>query len=54
MTQMTTVKLALAAAGIAVWWYGSQSGLRAATWIGVGLLALAVLLRFIPRDRAPK
>ena len=54
MNQMTAAKLALAVAGLAVWWYGSQSGLRAATWIGVGLLALAVLLRFIPRDRARK
>lgn len=47
MTQLTIAKIALAAAGVIVWWYGNQSGQRTLAWIGIALLAVAVILRFV-------
>ena len=49
MSQLTIAKLALAIAGIVVWWYGVQAANRMLTWVGVGLLATAVVLRFLGR-----
>jgi hypothetical protein len=48
---ITIAKLALAVAGIAVWWYGNRTNQPTLGYIGIGLLALAVVLRFIARGR---
>jgi uncharacterized membrane protein YccC len=50
---LTGVKLAVAAAGVAVWAIGARSGDRRLSWLGVGLLFVAFLLRFA-RPRTPR
>ena len=55
MTPVTTAKLILAVAGIAVFFYGWNNGLPPLRWIGIALVAAAVLLRFLPgRPRPPR
>ena len=50
---LTHKKLALAAAGLVIWGYGIQTEDPRATWLGIGMLTVAVLLRFIkPRPPA--
>ena len=49
MTQLTQAKLALAAAGLIIWGYGVQATAPIATWLGIGMLALAAVLRFYGR-----
>jgi hypothetical protein len=51
MTQLTTAKLVLAAAGLMVWGIGIQNGPELLKWIGIALLASAVILRFIGRKK---
>ena len=46
MTPMTTAKFALAGAGILVWGMGVRLNIPSLRWIGVGLIAAALLLRF--------
>jgi predicted membrane metal-binding protein len=53
MTPLTTAKLILALAGIAVFFYGWNAGIPPLRWIGIALVAAAVLLRFLPRPRGP-
>ena len=53
MTPVTTAKLILAVAGIAVFFYGWNNGLPPLRWIGIALVAAAVLLRFLPGRRRP-
>lgn len=47
MSRMTTVKLALAAAGLAIFWYGIRTGNQTLRWTGIGAVGLAWLLRFL-------
>jgi hypothetical protein len=48
---LTAVKLALAALGIVVFGYGVRIDSTAVRWVGVGLVAVAALLRFVgPRS----
>jgi len=55
MNQMTTLKLALAAVGILIWFFGHQAGDERLRWVGIALLVLAVLLRFVgPRPGGRK
>jgi predicted membrane metal-binding protein len=54
MTPLTTAKLVLAFAGIAVFFYGWNKGLAPLRWIGIALVAAAVLLRFFSRPRGPE
>ena len=53
MTPITIAKLVLAVAGIAVFYYGWQTGQQPVRWIGIGLVFAAVLLRFLGRRRPP-
>jgi Zn-dependent membrane protease YugP len=48
MTPVTVAKLTLALAGLLVFGYGVRADLPVIRWIGVGLVAVAVLLRFVP------
>jgi hypothetical protein len=50
---LTHAKLALAAAGLVIWGYGVQTGDSRANWLGIGMLAVAVMLRFFKR-RPPR
>ena len=54
MTPVTIAKLVLAVAGLAVFYYGWQSGQQEVRWIGIGLVFAAVLLRFLVRPRPPR
>jgi hypothetical protein len=51
---VTWLRLGIAAIGMLVWAYGYQADDVTIRWIGIGLLAVAVLLRFVaPRRRQP-
>ncbi len=54
MTRLTTVKLVIAVAGIIVWVYGVTVDNRAVQWAGLGLVAVAALLRFAGPGEAEK
>ena len=54
MTERMTAKLVIAAAGMAVFLTGVRMELGIVRWIGIGLVAVAFLLRFIGRGAAPK
>ena len=48
------LRLALTAAGFAIWAYGARSDQRPVLWVGLGIMALALVARFIPpSDRPP-
>ena len=51
MTQLTTLKLALAAVGILIWFFAHRAGDERLRWVGIALLVIAVLLRFVGRRR---
>ena len=51
MTPITVAKLVLALAGIAVFFYGWQTGQQEVRWVGIGLVFVAVLMRFVGRGR---
>jgi hypothetical protein len=54
MTTPTWIRFAVAVAGILVWAYGYRADDAAIRWVGIALLAVAVLLRFwAPRARPP-
>jgi hypothetical protein len=46
MKPVLIAKLALAGAGIVVWGLGTRAEIALLRWTGIGLLALAFLLRF--------
>lgn len=46
MSPMLIAKLALAVAGIIVWGMGARADNAMLRWTGIGLLAVAFLLRF--------
>jgi hypothetical protein len=48
---LTIAKLALAVAGVVIWLYGNRTGQATLNYIGIGLLAVAVILRFVSRRR---
>ena len=57
MNERMTAKLAIAAVGLAVFLTGARLELPPVRWIGIALVAVAFLLRFIgprARDTAPK
>lgn len=47
MRTLTSVKLGLAIAGIAIWGYGTRIEDERIQWAGIAVVALAVVLRFI-------
>ena len=50
------LRLTLTAFGFAIWAYGARSDQRPVLWIGLGIMAVALVARFIPpsdRPRAP-
>ena len=42
------LRLVLSAFGFAIWAYGARSDNRTILWIGLGVMALALVARFIP------
>lgn len=51
MKRLALVKLVLAAIGIVVWGYGARADDAAFRLAGMIILAIAVLLRFLPASR---
>jgi hypothetical protein len=46
------LRLTLSAFGFAIWAWGARSDNRTFLWVGLGIMALALLARFIrPSDR---
>ena len=42
------LRLLLSAFGFAIWAYGARSDQRTILWVGLGVMALALVARFIP------
>ena len=49
MTQIMSTKLILAASGLVIWGYGIRTDEPIVQYVGIGVMALAVLLRFFKR-----
>lgn len=49
MNERTTAKLVITVAGVAVFLTGVRLELEIVRWVGIGLVAVAFLLRFIGR-----
>jgi hypothetical protein len=49
---MTGIKLAIAAVGLFVWGFGMRADDARIRWVGIAMLAIAFLLRFLPVRRA--
>jgi hypothetical protein len=48
------LRLTLTAFGFAIWAYGARTDQRQILWVGLGIMALALVARFIrPTDRRP-
>ena len=47
------MRIAIAAVGLVIWFYGSSNDHEMARWIGIAMLAVATLLRFIRPRREP-
>ena len=49
------LRLTLTAFGFAIWAYGARSNQRPVLWVGLGIMSLARVARFIrPSDRTPR
>ncbi len=53
MNERTTAKLVIAVVGVAVFMTGVRLEMEVVRWLGIGLVAVAFLLRFIGRRNAP-
>ena len=47
------MRLAIAAVGVAIWAYANRVDNVTARWVGIAMLAVAVLLRFAPVRKPP-
>jgi membrane protein implicated in regulation of membrane protease activity len=51
---LTWVRFGIAAIGMLIWAYGYQIDDETILWLGIGFLAVALLLRFAARRRPPQ
>ena len=51
MTPVSGLKLMLAASGLIIWGYGIRSDQPIVQWVGIAMLAAAVVLRFTGRRK---
>ena len=49
--RIQTMRLAIAAVGMMVWVYAYRVENDRIRWVGIAMLAVAVLMRFIPRRK---
>lgn len=47
MSGVVVARIVVAVAGMVVWAYGAREDLPTARWIGIALIAAALLLRFV-------
>jgi hypothetical protein len=53
VTPLTTIKMAFAGAGILVFGYGIRADQSVVRWIGIALVGVAFVLRFVtPKSRS--
>jgi hypothetical protein len=50
MTTVTWVKLLFSTIGLGIWFYGVQVANRRLQWLGIGVVVVAFLLRFLPKE----
>lgn len=51
MKQTDLAKLAFAAIGVLIWGYGERIDDPVLRWFGIGVIVIAVLIRFLPGAR---
>jgi len=49
MKRLLVARLVLTGIGVAVWGYGNATGQPQIMYAGMGILAVALLMRFLPR-----
>jgi hypothetical protein len=49
MTRLLTTRIVLALFGVAVWGYGQRNDQPEVRLVGIGILAVSLLLRFAPK-----
>ncbi len=49
MKRLLAIRLVISAIGVVVWAYGQRADLAGARAVGMVILAIALLLRFLPR-----
>ena len=57
MKRLLLARLILTGIGVAVWGYGNATGQAQIMYAGMGILAVALLMRFLPKrwfDDAPR
>ena len=57
MRRLLAARLVLAGIGVAIWGYGTAAGQERLRFAGMGILAVVLLLRFVPKhwfDDAPR
>jgi hypothetical protein len=57
MKRLLLARLILTGIGVAVWGYGNATGQTQIMYAGMGILAVALLMRFLPKrwfDDAPR
>jgi hypothetical protein len=50
MTRLLTTRIVLALFGVAVWGYGQRTAKPEMRLVGIGILAVSLLLRFAPKQ----
>ena len=51
MNTITQLKLGIVLVALIVWAYGYRANNRTVMWVGMGLVVVAFLLRFVPQRR---
>ena len=51
---LTTIKLALAAVGLATFFFGMRLGQQNVQYLGIAFVLIAFLLRFLDRPKKPR
>ena len=54
MSNLSRAKLLFAIIGIGIWLYGVRMADRRLQWLGVGVVLVAFILRFVPRGKPPE
>ena len=57
MTRLLIARIVLTGIGIAIWGYGNATDQPRVLYAGMGLLAIALIMRFLPRrwfDETPR
>ena len=49
MSRIVWARLVLAVVGVAVWGYGQRADLADVRLAGIGILAVSLILRFVPK-----